>query len=524
MKRIKNILLPTLISFLVGILCGTVIFFYRFIAEYITKYSKICYSHIRNNLILLLILIPAILLASLIVTFLVTKAPAAKGGGIPTSEGIIKGSISFSWIKSLPALIVSSYLSFFFGLPLGVEGPSVEIGTCLGKSSMSLAKKNKAYDRYIMTGGAASAFACATGAPITGVIFALEEIHKRFSTMILLVSVSAVTSGCFVAYMLADLFNVRFSLFNIDTSVVIKYKDYGYIILFAIIVGLIAFVFSKLIHLSQIVHDKYMKKCHLYIKVVISFTLSAISSLILIDTIGGGHSLILSVIDNKYGILLLILFLFIKLILIAFVSQSGATGGLFIPTLLIGALTGAIFAKIFKLDNYSLFFIAMGMSSFMTATIGCPLSGMVFSIEGLGMINNLIPAVIVIFICYITSKILNIKPMYDEVLERKLKNDYKNKNFKIIECDFVVNENSFASSMQLRDLLLPVNCVVISIQRKAKHHFKMDNSGDKIIYSGDIITLRCQTYDVLETKDELESLLGIQQEFNYKLIQEKRFD
>ena len=43
-----------------------------------------------------------------------------------------------------------------------------------------------------MTGGAAAGFAVATGAPATGMIFALEEVHKRFSPMILMVAMSSV--------------------------------------------------------------------------------------------------------------------------------------------------------------------------------------------------------------------------------------------------------------------------------------------------------------------------------------------
>ena len=77
-------------------------------------------------------------------------------------------------------MIVNSYIAFFTGLPLGNEGPSVLIGTALGRGTNNLFNRTPAWDRYVMTGGAAAGFAVATGAPATGIIFALEEVHKRF--------------------------------------------------------------------------------------------------------------------------------------------------------------------------------------------------------------------------------------------------------------------------------------------------------------------------------------------------------
>ena len=71
-----------------------------------------------------------------------------------------------------------SLLSFLMGVPLGNEGPSVQIGTAVGRGTTRIAlRKRFAWDRYSMTGGACAGFAVATGAPISGILFAVEEAH-----------------------------------------------------------------------------------------------------------------------------------------------------------------------------------------------------------------------------------------------------------------------------------------------------------------------------------------------------------
>lgn len=76
------------------------------------------------------------------VAFLYSKCyqryPNLQGGGIPTSIGILRGLISFDWLKNLIGTFSLSLLSFFIGVPLGNEGPSVQIGTAIGNAGTKL--------------------------------------------------------------------------------------------------------------------------------------------------------------------------------------------------------------------------------------------------------------------------------------------------------------------------------------------------------------------------------------------------
>ena len=209
--------------------------------------------------------------------------------------------------------------------------------------------------------------------------------------------------------------------------------------------------------------------------------------------------------------------------MISFSGQSGVTGGMFIPILCLGALCGKIFTFIFNEPDYKVLIITVSMVSFLGASVGCPLSAVVFAMEVLGGTNNILSFVISVFISYAIYAFSKSNNVYDIVLERKLKNRYSRQDFLMLKVFIDVEKESFAVNKLTRDLLLPTNTAILSIQRKNKHHYKMDNSGEKTIEEGDRIIFQIQTYDLENTKSELEAFFGKQDNFHYKIIQEKKY-
>ena len=161
--NLKNVLSPCLVlAGLSGVFTGAFIFAFKWLAEKVINFSFYAYSLARANpwqaIILLLVLV---FLGSL--SYLIIKnVPNCRGGGIPTAVAFMRGFLSFNWASNAFSLLASSLITFLGGVPLGNEGPSVQIGCAIGHGTVRvLAKKNKAWDRYIMTGGACAGFAAA---------------------------------------------------------------------------------------------------------------------------------------------------------------------------------------------------------------------------------------------------------------------------------------------------------------------------------------------------------------------------
>lgn len=520
--KFYGLILPGFIlSFLAGVVVGFVIFFFKLAIDYILKLNNLIYHFLNNYIYFIPVTIIILLMVSIMQGKIVKKIPIVKGGGIPTSEGIVRGSINFNPLLSGIFTAIFSFLSYIIGMPLGSEGPSVAIGTSLSRMVSKICPSyDEAYKGYIMTSGAAAAFAVATGTIISGVIFALEEIHRRFSPMIILVSFQAVIAGSIVAKLLSNFFGVSYKMFNL-----ISYNDleiYHYLIFipFSIIIGILAWSFNHLVKYVERLLDTKMKKVKTWQKIFVAYLCVIIVGLFLPTILNGGHALIDGLFENKYSIIIILLTFILKIIMLVYISQSGVTGGMYIPILTIGALAGALFVKIFKLDDSLVLFICLGMSAFMGTAIGCPLSALVFACEALSGIDHILPFAIVIIVSYFIGRLLNISHLYDIVLERKLHNDYAKKDFMVIQTSVIVSEKSFAVGKQTRDLLFNANVILTQIRRSDKDYAKMDNFGDKIIKPGDEITFIIQTYNICDTKTHLEAFVGKQKDFSYDILQQ----
>ena len=117
--------------------------------------------------------------------------------GIPQLEGEMSGKLDQTWWKVLPAKFCGGFLCLLGGLSLGREGPSIQLGAMAGKALSRLASLGKSEEKYLLTCGASAGLAAAFHAPLAGVLFSLEEIHKNFSVSVLIsVMTASVTADC----------------------------------------------------------------------------------------------------------------------------------------------------------------------------------------------------------------------------------------------------------------------------------------------------------------------------------------
>ena len=180
-EYVANILPCIGYGLLTGVFTGITIFFFKFLAGRAENLSRNLYIAAKESWLTVLLVFVVLAVLAFLMSRIHKAVPECKGGGIPRSEGILRGILPFRWFKTLIGTFVGSMISFFAGLPCGSEGPAVLMGTALGCMTGKASKKNVAWNRYVMTGGAAAGFAVATGSPLSGILFALEEIHKRFS-------------------------------------------------------------------------------------------------------------------------------------------------------------------------------------------------------------------------------------------------------------------------------------------------------------------------------------------------------
>ena len=507
---IRNIILPCLFyPALTGVFTGGVIFLFKLAVSKAVPLSAYAYSVARESIAYLPLLLIVAAFLGCISALILRIAPDCKGGGIPTSITLLRGLADFSWVKSIFLLFPSAIITYLAGVPLGTEGPAVQMGTAVGRGTVRVfAKKRLSLDRYIMTSGASAGFAAATGAPLTGMIFAFEEAHGRFNPMLFMsAAVSALTSSTVMRFLcpLAGISPVLFHL-NIEASMPIKYAwSCALTAVFCVAVaGAFTKIYSRVHHLSS----SFISSMPALVKVCLVFVLTALSGYFCHEITGSGDHIIEELFEGHVNPKLLIILLCVRGIIMIVSNNIGITGGLFVPNICFGAIIGALCGKaVISLDllpgEYYIICVIAGISAFLAACSKTPLMALAFCIEALSGTANLIPVAVGVTVAFIAVETLRIHDFTEIVIESKLRKANAGKHKETADISMTVKEGSFAEGKQIRDILWPPSCTVLSVHKKpSKHHHS--HTG---IAAGDELELHFETYDKEQTLKILSSII-----------------
>jgi len=513
-RHVKNLLLPCLaFSMAAGFLSAILVTAFKLAAEGIVHLSTTLYSMVREEPRWLPLLILGAGMIGLAASLILSISHSCRGGGIPTSVCAIRGIVNFKWIASICVLPFSALLTFFCGIPLGTEGPCVQMGTAIGDGVVKClgSEKHKGCRRYIMTGGASAGFSIATSSPISAILFSMEELHKHFSPMLLAIASLSVVTAEITAHILALLGIGSVRLFHLPEISAIAPKFFFAPLLIGLICGGCSVFFTKFyLHVDKWMHSM-LKKISVKIVFPILFACISVVGFFLSDVLGTGHALVDEVLRTQTVWYVLILVFLLRAVIMMVSNTAGTTGGVFLPTLAFGAILGSLCAEAMialgwmEADHYILM-VVFGITAFLGATSRIPLTACVFAVEALGGINNVLAIIIATTVSFLVVEFSELEDFTDTIVEAKIRSISKGKSPTIVEVPLTVNENSFVIGKELRDVLWPNACVVVSFER-AK-----ENRGKLGIHEGDVITVHYQTRNPVATAEEIKVLVGEQSE------------
>ena len=186
-------------ALIVGLVVGITIVIYRFLAEILGDMFISVYLQASKNMVLIPIIFIILILLGFIVAKQVKKEPMISGSGIPQVEGILTRRLKMNWFSILYNKFIGGLICLVVGLSVGREGPSVQMGACIGEGISNKFRKFENEEKYLITSGASAGLSAAFNAPLSGVMFALEEAHKNFSPLVLLSALVASLTADFVS-------------------------------------------------------------------------------------------------------------------------------------------------------------------------------------------------------------------------------------------------------------------------------------------------------------------------------------
>ena len=284
---------------------------------------------------------PGIVLGGLLVGPLVTRAASeARGHGVPEVMEAVnrRGGRIRTRVASVKA--IASALTISSGGSAGREGPIVQIGSALGST---LARSFRMSDRRRSTfvaAGAAAGIAAIFNAPLAGVFFALEVILRSFTARgFSTVVISAVAANAVWRVLVGDE-----SVLTAEVHQLIHPSELVLYAVLGIVAAVVAVGFVRLLYLVEDRFDALPVLADL--RPAIGAVMVGILGAISIDLLGSGLGGIDKALAGEFAFRFLLFLIVAKMLATAMTLGSGGSGGIFSPSLFIGALLGSAYGEI----------------------------------------------------------------------------------------------------------------------------------------------------------------------------------
>jgi CIC family chloride channel protein len=277
-------------------------------------------------------------LGGLIVGLLVTfGAPEARGHGVP--EVMEAVALREGRIRKRVALvkILASGICIGSGGSVGREGPIVQIGSGLGSTVGQLLKLKGSQLKTLIGCGAAAGIAATFNAPIAGTLFALEIMLGDFG----LASFSPVVLSAVFATSISRHYFGELPSFMVPAYSVQSNWEMMIYPFLGVLCGLVALLFVLSLYRCEDIFEKIPLPA--YIKATLGGLLLGVMILYWPYVFGVGYGAINVALVDQLSIKLLLLLALVKILATSVTLGSGGSGGIFAPSLFIGAMTGGFF-------------------------------------------------------------------------------------------------------------------------------------------------------------------------------------
>ncbi len=522
-----NALNMVIMSVLTGLFAGVIVTFYNILMSLGEDTAEKLYSLLLDNPAFIPLLFVGLAAGALVIGTLVKLVPMIRGSGIPQIEGAARGVVRFKWYVTLTSMFAASLACVLMGYPAGAEGPSLEIGGCCGSATGTLLKRNQMVKRLQIASGASAGLAVAFNAPITGIVFALEEAFRSFSPQVFIcASISVVTA-------IVTRNAIRLPLdygvgFAFDGFI---FREIGFsgsdlifflwVALAAIIVSLAGVGFYYLVFATKRLFKKvtFLKGVGKYI---IPFVIAGAFGLITLYSLGGGHSFIHVLssggsadFERVFGlglILSLVIVVVLRFLTAVMTMGCGVPCGVFIPMLAIGAGLGAILSLLFQMGgmdaSYGDYLIIICMAAFFTCIVKAPITGIVMVFELTGQFANFLPALLGIAIGYLMGMLFKTEAIYEKNLTQFIAEEKLYEKVQKVRLELKIMADSKADGSAVRKIVWPTNGLVVGVIKEDGDTVVAD--GETVLHAGERIIFECETDDEKELLDYMYSIVGKQ--------------
>jgi len=357
-----------------------------------------------------------------IATWMVRRfSPLASGSGIPHVEAVLHGELPPAPSLLIIVKFVGGLLAIGFGLALGREGPSVQMGANVANLIGKAFRRSWPDCRVLLAAGAGAGLATAFNSPIAGAVFVLEELLRKFELRIAIAALGASTAAISVARLfLGDSPDFKVQAFaNASAQTIPLYIALG------AVAGLVGVAYNRTL-LGTLAAFDTLSRFPLELRAAVVGAGVGALAFFAPGIVGGGDALTQSALAGVPALSILPLIFLVRFGLGAVSYAAGTPGGLFAPLLVLGAQLGLFFGIICRLTFPTLdiapeAFAVVGMAAVFTGIVRAPLTGIVLAIEMTAAFVLLLPMLGACFAAMLVATLLRDEPIYDSLRTRTLR-------------------------------------------------------------------------------------------------------
>lgn len=383
------------------------------------------------------------------------------GHGIPSVLYAISKNHGFIKAHNMFSSVITSALTVGFGGSVGLEGPTVATGGAIGSNLGRLLHLTFKHRMLLLGCASAGAMAAIFKAPIAAIVFAFEVIMLNLTTSSIIPILIAAAAGTLTSYA----FLGQNVIYPVEILGRFQFDDLPFYILLGILTGLLSTYFTKV---YMFIGQLFEKIKHSYNKLIIGGLSLGIIILFFPPLYGDGYEAVNEALHGSYdflftnsffssysdniivALILILVITLLKVVATSITFGSGGVGGIFAPTLFMGANTGLLFASFLKyiglkdisINNY----VLVGMAGMIAGVLHAPLTGLFLIADLTQGYALFMPLMITATISYATIKYFEPNNVYTiQLAKRKeLLTHHADKNVltlmkvhQILETDFI---------------------------------------------------------------------------------------
>ncbi|RRA49012.1 chloride channel protein [Acidipila sp. EB88] len=400
-KREERLFL--VLSIFIGVLSGLLVVSFRVAIEWVQTILLGSAPHAHEPR---LIIVPAC--AGLFVAALVRWVfPGARGSGVNQTKAalyIYNGFISF---KTVIGKFITSAIAIGSGHSLGPEDPSLQIGAGVASIVARKLRLSRQSLRLFAPIGAAAGLAAAFNAPISAILFVIEEVIGYWSAAVL----GSVVLAAIASVSVARIFWGSAPMFRIPTVTLRDPRELTAYAALGVIGGLSAFVFAKALSTLRPRLRAMSPNAQLFQPAIAGLLVGCIGYFGFPQVMGPGYEVMDQALHGQFTWQVLAALVAFKMIATTLSFSSGTPGGMFAPALFIGTMLGAAVGTVEHMllphasgavGSYAL----VGMGVFFAAFLRAPLTSVFMVLETSGNYSIILPVILANTIAYLIARSL----------------------------------------------------------------------------------------------------------------------